>query len=302
MSVPPTLFSTTCWNSSLDLFLSTWRQSWKICLLLTVSSHSRIRITDPVPGHPWTQTSELESHSDGCHAFLEFSLRDSEMTWSNVRWETLISCPLACPEPMLPAHQGQFLWKWHPHVCPAMQNLLHHSDKLGQLIQVLYPPSLECCDNLGEVLIERFSQRCPELPDKLRDKRQAKAVSSLWASAINVHWVSELENRFFSLLAGNIERLQLVLRNGCLVWWMDVGLSEGTWLVWTCIYQEPRCFRSRDGDNVENVSTVVSFPGLLKLETVPHKDPLQDWLPCQMHISGLNFLVAAVPPSEHWAH
>ncbi|KAK7801830.1 hypothetical protein U0070_023310 [Myodes glareolus] len=58
-----------------------------------------------------------------------------------------------------------------------LKQLLHHTAKLNKLTQEVYPVPLECYDNRGLVLIERFDEICPELLDMLKSKRQPKAVS-----------------------------------------------------------------------------------------------------------------------------
>ena len=60
---------------------------------------------------------------------------------------------------------------------PLLKQLLQRTAKLNKLTQELYPVPLECYDNRGLVIIERFDEICPELLDILRSKRQPKAVS-----------------------------------------------------------------------------------------------------------------------------
>ncbi|CAO2614039.1 Oog1 [Lemmus lemmus] len=60
---------------------------------------------------------------------------------------------------------------------PLLKQLLQHTAKLNKLTQELYPVPLECYDNRGLLLRERFDEICPELLDILRTKRQPKAVS-----------------------------------------------------------------------------------------------------------------------------
>ncbi|XP_051027046.1 oogenesin-3-like [Acomys russatus] len=58
----------------------------------------------------------------------------------------------------------------------VLKKLLHHTAKLSQLTEELYPAPRECYEEVI-ILRDRFEQLCPELLDILRAQRQPKAVS-----------------------------------------------------------------------------------------------------------------------------
>uniref|UniRef100_A0A8C6REU4 PRAME family member 8-like n=1 Tax=Nannospalax galili TaxID=1026970 RepID=A0A8C6REU4_NANGA len=60
---------------------------------------------------------------------------------------------------------------------PMLKDLFHHTANLSQLTLELYPAPLECFDDMGVVLPERFSLVCSQLMDALRAVRQPKKVS-----------------------------------------------------------------------------------------------------------------------------
>lgn len=59
---------------------------------------------------------------------------------------------------------------------PILQNLLHCTANLSQLTLELYPAPLECFDDMGHVLPERFALMCGQLMDVLRTVRQPKKI------------------------------------------------------------------------------------------------------------------------------
>uniref|UniRef100_A0A8C0X2V2 Uncharacterized protein n=1 Tax=Castor canadensis TaxID=51338 RepID=A0A8C0X2V2_CASCN len=58
----------------------------------------------------------------------------------------------------------------------VLKDLLHHTARLCQLRQELYPAPLESYDGLGSVVTERLTQHCAELMDTLRAIRKPKMV------------------------------------------------------------------------------------------------------------------------------
>ncbi|XP_020043199.2 PRAME family member 12-like [Castor canadensis] len=58
----------------------------------------------------------------------------------------------------------------------VLKDLLHHTARLCQLSQELYPAPLESYDGLGSVVTERLTQHCAELMDTLRAIRKPKMV------------------------------------------------------------------------------------------------------------------------------
>ncbi|XP_008839545.1 PRAME family member 12-like [Nannospalax galili] len=58
-----------------------------------------------------------------------------------------------------------------------LRDLLHHTANLSQLTLELYPAPLECFDDVGDILPERFAQICLQLMDALIAIRQPKTVS-----------------------------------------------------------------------------------------------------------------------------
>ncbi|KAL6071745.1 hypothetical protein STEG23_009081 [Scotinomys teguina] len=58
----------------------------------------------------------------------------------------------------------------------VLQDLFHHTANLSKLTLELYPAPLECCDDTGGVLQDRFARHCSELIDILRAIRQARSV------------------------------------------------------------------------------------------------------------------------------
>ncbi|XP_008847358.1 PRAME family member 8-like [Nannospalax galili] len=59
----------------------------------------------------------------------------------------------------------------------VLKDLLYHTASLSQLTLELYPAPLECYNDMGGFLPERFSQLCPELMDTLRSIRKPVVVS-----------------------------------------------------------------------------------------------------------------------------
>ncbi|XP_051027047.1 oogenesin-1-like [Acomys russatus] len=59
---------------------------------------------------------------------------------------------------------------------PALKQLLHHTARLSQLSQELYPAPLDCYDDMGDIRRDKFVLVCPDLLDILRAKRQPKSV------------------------------------------------------------------------------------------------------------------------------
>ncbi|KAL1786713.1 PRAME family member 8-like [Sigmodon hispidus] len=58
----------------------------------------------------------------------------------------------------------------------VLKNLLKSMGNLNKLTVELYPAPLECYDLLGNILVERFTQLCPELRDILIGKRKSKTI------------------------------------------------------------------------------------------------------------------------------
>jgi hypothetical protein len=58
----------------------------------------------------------------------------------------------------------------------VLKDLLHHTARLCQLSQELYPAPLESYDGLGSVVTGRFTQHCTALLDTLRVARKPKMV------------------------------------------------------------------------------------------------------------------------------
>nr|XP_021485460.1 PRAME family member 12-like [Meriones unguiculatus] len=58
-----------------------------------------------------------------------------------------------------------------------LTNLLQHTANLSKMNVEQYPAPLECHDELGYISIERFTQLCAELIDRLRAIRQPKCIS-----------------------------------------------------------------------------------------------------------------------------
>jgi hypothetical protein len=58
----------------------------------------------------------------------------------------------------------------------VLKDLLHHTARLSQLIQELYPAPLESYERLAAVGTWRFTQDCAELMDILRASRKPKMV------------------------------------------------------------------------------------------------------------------------------
>ncbi|KAL1776283.1 PRAME family member 8-like, partial [Sigmodon hispidus] len=58
----------------------------------------------------------------------------------------------------------------------GLKNLLESMGNLNKLTVELYPAPLECYDLEGNVLVEKFTQICPELMDILIGKRNSKTI------------------------------------------------------------------------------------------------------------------------------
>ena len=59
---------------------------------------------------------------------------------------------------------------------PVLKDLLQCIANLSKLTVEQYPAPLECYNDLGAVVVERFSQLCPDLVDILMAKRQLKTI------------------------------------------------------------------------------------------------------------------------------
>ncbi|XP_051027045.1 oogenesin-1-like [Acomys russatus] len=70
---------------------------------------------------------------------------------------------------------------------PALKQLLHHTARLSQLSQELYPAPLDCYDDMGDIRRDKFVLVCPDLLDILRAKRQPKRVCFNRSQFINSH-------------------------------------------------------------------------------------------------------------------
>ncbi|OBS70219.1 hypothetical protein A6R68_01240, partial [Neotoma lepida] len=86
----------------------------------------------------------------------------------------------------------------------VLQDLFHHTANLSQLILELYPAPLECYDDMGHVLKDRFAQHCSELMDILRAIRQPKyvcfAVSTCFMFLLTEIFISMSINKTPALL------------------------------------------------------------------------------------------------------
>uniref|UniRef100_A0A8C6GGE5 PRAME like 17 n=1 Tax=Mus spicilegus TaxID=10103 RepID=A0A8C6GGE5_MUSSI len=59
---------------------------------------------------------------------------------------------------------------------PVLKDLLRCMANLSKLTVERYPVPVECYNDIGEVMVERFFQLCPELMDLLTAKRQPKKI------------------------------------------------------------------------------------------------------------------------------
>ncbi|OBS73867.1 hypothetical protein A6R68_15604, partial [Neotoma lepida] len=55
--------------------------------------------------------------------------------------------------------------------------VIHHTAKLSKLTQELYPAPLECYDQRGLVVVDKFDEVCTELLEIIRSQRTPKTVS-----------------------------------------------------------------------------------------------------------------------------
>jgi hypothetical protein len=59
---------------------------------------------------------------------------------------------------------------------PVLKDLLRCMANLSKLTGERYPVPVECYNDIGKVMVERFFQLCPELMDLLTAKRQPKKI------------------------------------------------------------------------------------------------------------------------------
>ncbi|NP_001020157.1 uncharacterized protein LOC298621 [Rattus norvegicus] len=79
----------------------------------------------------------------------------------------------------------------------SLKQLLHHTGKLSQLTNEVYPAPLECYDNRGVILTNRLKNFGPELLDIVRAKRQPKKVAfaTMPCFRCDGHYVYDLETQ-----------------------------------------------------------------------------------------------------------
>lgn len=79
----------------------------------------------------------------------------------------------------------------------SLKQLLHHTGKLSQLTNEVYPAPLECYDNRGVILTNRLKNFGPELLNIVRAKRQPKKVAfaTMPCFRCDGHYVYDLETQ-----------------------------------------------------------------------------------------------------------